>query len=144
MTHPDLRRARVRRLACLFGAALVLAGCAAPSIELPEMKMPSMPWPSSPALLDPPSADQRVEIAGTLSRLLNGSTVQLPDDTFAASADLTIVPPAQGTPGKSATARDLTKPQKFRLLSQRGKCLLEQVEGGKREPLPTVKCKPVK
>jgi hypothetical protein len=139
MNHSGLRRA-----ACLLGALLCLAGCAAPAIEMPELKMPSMPWPSSPALLDPPSAEQRIEIAGTLSRLLNGSTVQLPDDTFAASAELTVLPPAQGTPGKSATARDLTKPVKFRLLAQRGKCLIEQVEGGKREPLPNVKCKAAK
>jgi hypothetical protein len=139
-----MTRTGFRQAGAALGLVWLLAGCAAPSIEMPELKMPSMPWPSSPALLDPPSAEQRIEVAGTLSRLLNGSTVQLPDDTFATSADLTVLPPAQATPGKSATARDLTKPARFRLLSQRGKCLIEQVEGGKREPLPNVKCKAAK
>jgi hypothetical protein len=115
MTMPWMRTHRIA-----VAVSIGLAACAAPPVELN-------------AVLVDPSPLVRAELAGFVSRALNGAPVRLADEALTTAPVLTIdhVQP-RDEQGRPLNGRELGRAEKFRLIRSHKRCVLVHERTGQR------------
>ena len=97
-------------------SAAMLAACA------------SMAGEETSAVLTQPSAQTHAEIVKIVSTALNVPTVTVADDALTRDSLLVIErTPAHDAGGRRLQGRELSKPEQFRLLRSKNKCVLLHV-----------------
>jgi hypothetical protein len=94
-----------------------------------------------PALLQDPDERTRTELQRVVSEALGGVAVMLSDDALTHTSLLVIErrQPVDDA-GRPIMGRILEAPDRFRLIRQGGRCLLEHEASGRRSLLEGVRC----
>jgi hypothetical protein len=114
-------------------AVLAVTGCRTAAVAEAE-----------PALLDRPSAETRAELRRLVTTALGGVEVTLSDDALTETSVLVIERKRRVAPdGTLIMGRDLGGADRFLLLRQGERCLLEHAQTGERWELTGATCVPV-
>ncbi|HEY8521922.1 MAG TPA: hypothetical protein VIN61_17755 [Gammaproteobacteria bacterium] len=121
----DPRRA-LNGLAAAFGIAGAVAACA---------NGPASAEPEVPAVIVDPTPQTRAELAGVISAAL-GAPVTLADDALAGGSVLVVERrEPRDAQGRPLSGRSLEAPERFRLVLDRGRCVLVREATDERFPL---------
>jgi len=120
------------RAAWVASVVVLLGGC-----------HPRLAPPDVPAVLTNPTAETRAELAGAVSRALNGAPVTIADSALTAD-DVLIVErtPRRDGRGLEIDGRVNGRPERFRLLKSGSRCVLVHEGSGQRWPLESATCSP--
>jgi hypothetical protein len=98
-----------------------------------------------PAVIASPTPESRAELLRVVSRALNGAPVTIADDALTHDSALIIERArARGADGAPLTGRDTGKPEHFRLVKSGSRCVLVHERTGKRYPLASASCSPIR
>ena len=123
-----------------MAAPLVLASVLA-LVTLPASRAWAEPW-GAPAVITHPTAASHADLERAVSLALHGMHVRLADDALTRE-DLLIVArtEARDSRGRLLNGREIERPQHFRLLRRRSRCVLIHVESGKARVLTHTTCR---
>lgn len=120
-----------RLLLAVPALVLVLTGCRTDAVAAEGV----------PALLRDPDAQTRADLQRVVSEALGGAEVLLSDDALTESSLLIIERRRHvDAAGRRVMGRDLSAPDRFLLIKQGERCLLEHQASGQRWPMVGAVC----
>jgi hypothetical protein len=96
-----------------------------------------------PAVITSPTPESRVELLRVVSEALHGAPLTLADDALTRESTLIVERArARGPDGTPLQGRETGRPERFRLLQDRSRCVLVHEGSGRRFALSNLTCGP--